>query len=178
MREAQKIERLRSPQISYSPVRFSKPAELDEPGSYPHAPLPTLQPRPHGRLCSQRTWLAIAIILRDFHPLPFTSLPGALRGRIQPCVPGWLPLVIWYNWMQMMRITVRIIWPKSPLASANEPRHTERRGKTKPACAYDPHVLSTAITLNHQASALFSLCSLSARLQEIIYERHEFVNHG
>ena len=39
----------------------------------PHAPLPTLHPRPHGRRCTARgeTWLATPFVSRDFHPLPF-----------------------------------------------------------------------------------------------------------
>ena len=42
----------------------------------PHAPLPTLHPRPHDRRCTARgeTWLATPFASRDFHPLPiFTS---------------------------------------------------------------------------------------------------------
>ena len=42
----------------------------------PHAPLPTLHPRPHGRRCTARgeTWLATPFVSRDFHPLPFHQL--------------------------------------------------------------------------------------------------------
>ena len=42
----------------------------------PHAPLPTLQPRPRGRRCTARgeTWLATPFVSRDSHPLPFHQL--------------------------------------------------------------------------------------------------------
>ena len=45
----------------------------------PHAPLPTLQPQPHGQHCTARgkTPSATPFVSRDSHPLPFTSSPGA-----------------------------------------------------------------------------------------------------
>ena len=45
----------------------------------PHAPLPTLQPQPHGQRCTARgeTRSATPFVSRDSHPLPFTSSPGA-----------------------------------------------------------------------------------------------------
>ena len=45
----------------------------------PHAPLPTLQPQPHGQHCTARgeTRSATPFVSRDSHPLPFTSSPGA-----------------------------------------------------------------------------------------------------
>ena len=45
----------------------------------PHAPLPTLQLRPHGRRCTARgeTRSVTPFVSRDSHPLPFTSSPGA-----------------------------------------------------------------------------------------------------
>ena len=60
----------------------------------PHAPLPTLQPRPHGRRCTARgeTRSATPFVSRDSHSLPFTSSPGAPNLPDPLRNPGKLPM--------------------------------------------------------------------------------------